>query len=180
MSTRVRWWESARNLSFTGTVVAAVIATVIAGALVIWFQGNHLWRWISSAGRWLIFPVPVPRIGIVVIVGTLVLFVGRWLATLLGPSPPPYLTYRQDMFLEVIWRWDYDGHYLAKHSIAAFCPRCETRLRPESHGYMTFTTTIACEECGFRREVEGNGPEVIDRVARLIEREANRKAQAAR
>jgi len=156
------------------------VATVVGGFLLNRFEVIPLGRWISTIGRWLVRPFHVPLIVFVVIVAALALFVVRFVGTLKEPLPPPWIGYREDTFLDVVWRWQYDGHRLDEHSIGAFCPRCQMRLRVEAGGYRTVMTTVCCEDCGFRHEVEGNPKQVLDRVERLIEREANRRAQAVR
>lgn len=155
------------------------MATVVGGFLLNRFEVVPLGRWIWTISRWLIYPVPVPLILFVALLACLgLLVVSRTMQR--APRRPPWWTYRQDSFLGVTWRWNYDGdNFLDQRSIGAFCPRCEMRLRAESQGYhRSFTTTMRCDGCHFQIEVDGNGPEVIDQVGRFIEREANKRAHA--
>jgi hypothetical protein len=171
---RARWWESGLNLGFAGTVIAGVVTGIILLALRV----IPVWRWIPAFGRWLVRPVPVPLVVLVGIVAALTIFVVRFLARSMDPPAPPWLGYREDSFLGVTWRWQYAGHRLDERSIGAFCPQCQMRLRVDAGGYRTITTTLSCEQCGTRQEIEGNPDELRGRIGRLIEREANIKVRA--
>jgi hypothetical protein len=165
----IGWWQSHRNLGFWGTVVAGV---VLAGAL--WILGLvPVERW--AAGLWgaLSYPIRVPLVLLVALVGTLIVVALRALLGATAPPPPPWLAYIEDNFLGIVWRWSYDGTHIARWSLRPYCPRCSTGLRAEQHGYMDMTTTFICDECRFVQEVQGNGDAVLDRICRLIEREAN-------
>ena len=172
----VRWFESGRNLGFLGTVVSAIVAGFVLDALDV----APVAKWLGSAWRWVVHPVPVPLIALVAMVGGLLVAIGGWLLRRLEPAPPAWLEYRADTFLGINWRWDYlsDGQ-MKNRSLSAFCPSCHTRLRAEVHGYSQMTTSFICDECHFRQDLPGNSDEIIDRICRLIEREANRKARAA-
>ena len=171
---KARWFESGRNLGFLGTVVSAVVA----GFLLEAFDVVPVAQWLGSTWRWVVRPVPVPLIVLVAMAGGLLVVVVGSLLRRLEPPPAAWLDYRADTFLGIDWRWDYfsDGQ-LKSRSLSAFCPRCETRLRAEVQGYMQMTTSFICDECHFRQDVPGSGDEVIDRICRLLEREANQKAR---
>ncbi len=170
----MRWWESRRNLGFLGTVVAGV---VIAG--ILWMFGLiPVGRWAAATWAGLVYPIRVPLTILVAMVGTLMLVAVRALLRSTEPPPPAWLNYREDTFLGIIWRWSYDGAQLARWSIRPFCPRCSTGLRGEQQGYREMTTSFICDECRFSQDLPGNGEQVIDRVCRLIEREANQKLAA--
>lgn len=170
VTSKVRWWQSNRNLSFAGTVVATLVATALL------YVFGRIPGWLVSAWWWLVHPVPVPLVVLVVMVGLLVVGAVGLLRKLKEAPPPPWLAYWQDTFLEIVWRWRYtDSHQLVDSSITPFCPQCGTRLRGEEHGYKDRTTSFICDECQFRKDIPGNGPQVVARVARLIEREAERR-----
>jgi hypothetical protein len=108
-----------------------------------------------AASLWgaLIYPVGVPLVILVALVVSLLIVAAR---ALLGPPRPPCLTYREDNFLGVVWRWSYDeGHRLAPLSIRPYCPQCKTGLRSEWSGYTAIITVFICDECGFKQEANG-------------------------
>jgi hypothetical protein len=134
-----------------------------------------LGRWLSVAIGFLVRPIPVPLVAIIVCVVVVTVLIFR--SGLGGEEPSPWLSYRQDTFLGVTWRWDYVGSHIAEHTIAAFCPQCEMRLRAVPSSYRTIATMMICDACDFRKEVEGTPPDIVNRVARLIERELNRSTR---
>ena len=72
-----------------------------------------------------------------------------------------------------MWRWNYNGHTISPSSLTPYCPRCSTGVRVELGGYPATTTTFICDECDFVQEVPGDREAVIERIGRLVEREAN-------
>lgn len=172
-TSKARWWESNLNLGFAGTVVAGLAIAAILGVF------GPVWWWLISAWRWVVHPVPVPLVVFVAMVGALVVFALGLLRKMQEPPLPPWLDYREDRFLEVIWRWRYrSDDQLAEASLTPYCPRCETGLRLQPQSYAAVGTCFICDECSFRQDVPGSVDEVFERVARLIEREANRRVRA--
>jgi hypothetical protein len=156
-----------------GTVVASVVA-----AGILWTLGIlPIGVWAVTAWAALVYPIQVPLVILVGMIGTLLVVGWRAVLRALGPPPSPWLSYREDTFLGVVWRWSYDQtHHLVEQSICPYCPRCNTRLRGEQQGYAEITTAFLCDECGFKQYIPGNGDAVMSRIGRLIEREANKKA----
>jgi hypothetical protein len=168
---QIGWWESHRNLGFWGTVVTGV---VLAG--VLWIFGLvPVGQWAAVLWGALIYPIRVPLILLVALVGTLMVVALRALLSATTPPPPSWLAYREDNFLGIVWRWSYDGTHIASWSLRPYCPQCSTGLRGEQHGYKDMTTVFTCDECQFTQDIRGNGEQVLERICRLIEREANRK-----
>lgn len=169
---RIRWWESPRNLGFLGTVAAGL---VLAGLLAAFdkIPGGRL-----ALALWhgVVYPVPVPLVLLVAMLATLLSVA---VVALKRATAPPWLRYRQDTFLNIVWRLDYfSDHTLIRTSIAPYCPQCSTALRGEVAGYGQLTTTFLCDECGFRESINGSGEDVIYRLCRIIEREVNLKFAA--
>jgi hypothetical protein len=175
-NSKVRWWQSGLNLGFIGTVVAGLVV-----AIILALSGRiPAVEWGVAAWRWLVHPVPVPLLALVVLVGALIVFAVGTVLKSMAPPPPAWMDYLQDNFLGIVWRWRYDGNHLTEWSIRPFCPECGIGLRGEQHGYKDMTTSFTCDECRFTRDISGDGAAVIDRVSRLIEREANRRLTQSR
>jgi hypothetical protein len=176
---RVRWWQSGLNQSFIGAVAVAVLSGVILDARGLIPFGQWVrtaGQWSAVAVRWLVQPIRVPLLVLAFMSFALVAVAVRGVLKSLKPPPPAWLEYRQDQFFDIAWTWRYAGNQILESSITPFCPRCQMRLRGDQQGYMTMTTTFICDDCGFRKDIQGSGHDVIDRISRLIEREANRKA----
>jgi hypothetical protein len=170
-TSKVRWWQSNFNLGFAGTVVATLVGGVILA------QSSQIREWAVAAWHWLVHPVPVPLVVLVVMVGALIVFLWGIVRKSIGPAPPVWLGYRQDNFLEMVWRWRYAGTVLVESSIRPYCPRCGTGLRWGQQGYTEMTTYFNCDECKFSRQIPSGADEVVSRIGRLIEREAERLSQ---
>lgn len=140
-----RWWESGRNLGFAGTVVAGLVLA----ALLYIFGRIPVGRWIAAVWRGLVYPVPVPLAILLAMIGVLLVVGIRAFLRAVGPAPPAWLNYRQDTFLGIVWRWDYDGTHIARRSLRPYCPNCSTGLRGHQEGYREFTTSFICDECRF-------------------------------
>jgi hypothetical protein len=174
MADGVRWWESNRNLGFAGTLAATVIGGVLLNQLGVLPLG----RWLSTTIAFLIWPIPVPFVIAAAFVGAMTHSVIRGLRRR-ASSRPVWLSYKQDTLLGVVWRWTYSGDLLLESTASAFCPHCELRLRVDSPGYMQRQTELLCDGCGHRAVINGSPREVVERVVRLVEREANRRAAPA-
>lgn len=160
------------NLGFVGTVLAGL---VVAGILGAFGQIPIVSAWAVDTWRRLVHPVSVPLVVLIVMTGALIVFVAGLVLKSIEPALPAWLEYREDNFLGIVWRWRYEGSHLAESSLRPFCPQCGTGMRGEQHGYKDMTTSFMCDECQFTRDIPGNGAAIIDRISRLIEREANRR-----
>jgi len=86
---------------------------------------------------------------------------------------PDWDDYTCDVFHEIVWRWSYASRGGLIH-LLPFCLKCDTQIHPEI-GHIDALgqkTRYACDNdnCGNQVLLDGSHEEVVDRVARQIQR----------
>ena len=100
-----------------------------------------------------------------------VLYVAVSLCVLMvKPRQPKVTSYRQDNFLDIIWRWSYQRKMPVDPW--CFCPDCNTELIYNYTGSReNQETELFCETCNIAKlRHDGDTTYLINRVLRLIER----------
>lgn len=175
MESKPRWWQSTRDLSFLGAVAATLVATGIiafvpaASSVREWL--GHLWSWLTGS-------LTVPAWLVLAGAGGLVLICYVVIRVLLKSKTDPepaWLSYTAATFLDIDWRWHYEGRIVS--GLTPYCPDCKTGIRPTQHGSYgrVYTTVLKCEECQFVVQFTGRVGALFDRIERLIEREVRIK-----
>ena len=79
---QIRWWESAKNLGFRGTVVSGVVV-----AALLWiFARVPAERWTLALWRFAVYPVRVALALLVALVGALLVVALRVIANATAPA----------------------------------------------------------------------------------------------
>lgn len=165
MKIRARW-------KWLGGLVVTVIGTVIAEQFKNVAIFGPLWRAVLAAWDWLRDPVGVAH-GLLLLLG-LAALAGLIIAVraLLPEPTDPMLAYTKDRFYGIDWLWWYDGRTVRAHGIVPICPECglQMTMALSSSYYGPSRTLVACEECGFKKELPGDELDVRDRVLKQIQR----------
>lgn len=164
-----------------GIILAVIGAVISAIATAIFVPGVFSWLWGVVVLIWRFFTAPV---GIPVWLLSLLLFIIVWLVyrglkrSLRSLATPSYLTYTDDRFFGIHWRWKYLGNQLDNPK--AYCPECDTLLSIEAAYGMptglvtrdyTFQTIFYCEHCNWRsKNLDGQYEEIEAKVIRQIDR----------
>jgi hypothetical protein len=92
------------------------------------------------------------------------------LLLLARPRQPKVTSYRQDTFLDIIWRWSYQRKMVV--DLWCFCPDCNTELVYTYTGSRSDQETeLFCERCDITKlRHDGDKTYLLNRVIRLIER----------
>jgi hypothetical protein len=86
------------------------------------------------------------------------------------PRQPKITSYKQDTFLDILWRWSYQRKIPVDPW--CFCPECKTELVYTYTGSRSDQETeLFCETCNITRlRHDGDKNYLINRILRLIER----------
>lgn len=159
------------NRSF---IYFAVVIALIAGGLFAVFQVPGVLPRLNAAylqiRTHLFDTYTLPNWGLYLLL-LCVLYVAVSLAVLLvRPRQPKVTSYKQDDFLDVIWRWSYQRKMPVDPW--CFCPDCKTELVYTYTGSRTDQETeLFCETCNITKlRHDGDKTYLINRVIRLIER----------
>ena len=156
--------------NFLGRLLVGVATTAVLGILGFVFGD---WGFLGTCWKWLIAGVVVPRwwfwfsaTALTVGCGGLVL---AWVR---ARRQPAFLTYTEDKFLGLRWRWTYLGTQI--DDLAAFCPKCDMRLLPHTEGYLQSEkpTVFRCSYCGHAATHDMTIHQLHEQVGLLIERTA--------
>jgi hypothetical protein len=163
----------------TREIVIATIGSTAAAILLEYFVGFgrvllFIWHLLTAK-----IGVPVWLLSFLLIIIALAFYIiGR--NVLRSLIIPPFLAYREDVFLGIRWRWGYEGNQLTEPQ--AFCPNCQTRLitdyaePPRGLGPANYGlhTQFICEHCNWRSNaLAGTLSDIRNRIMREIERKVH-------
>jgi len=79
---------------------------------------------------WFLVLLPIIVIGLIIIVLWIISSIQKDKKSILN-LPPPFIDYKEDVFGEVLYRWDYLKNYYDKYeisNISYFCPKCKCSI----------------------------------------------------
>lgn len=129
-------WKEHRAAFLVGT------AATVAGGIILAFNWADVWNWLNSAWQWVTGSAAHPRW----LLGLLWLSVIGWVLfalTRVGEPPAPsHVSYQQDNFFNVVWRWNWDFDRVTE--VTPFCPQCDLQIIPHNDSN---SLRLACSEC---------------------------------
>jgi hypothetical protein len=172
--------HSIRNKVIGGVLSGLILAAILYFVPTFTHWASLLiarvWNLIAATWHYLLASVAVPRciLGLLILMSLVtVVRVIRPLFKSQGVAEPTWLSYSQDNFFGMVWRWDSTSRN-PLDTLRPFCPSCDTRLvysmDVRSHDFTTLTGFI-CETC--QKEIaklEGDRDYVLAKVGRQIER----------
>jgi hypothetical protein len=138
-------------------VIATGILGILGIAITSWFQwwpaigaaAHATWALLiadTATPNWLLIILALCTFAVCFCLAALL---WGWLAPakLRGAQEPQWTDYLADTFLDLRWRWTFQGHH--PRNIAAFCPKCDYQLSYRSDGRFGMTLSIAfhCDAC---------------------------------
>jgi hypothetical protein len=152
------------------------LATAVLGGLIVeWTKDFPVLRAclaiITAAWHWLLAPGSLPHWLILVLVLCTVGLIGL-LTLLVLRRADPTRTYTSDSFLEIEWQWVYTGGNIYPDDVVPICPQCRFQMTfMDASNYAAVPrTAVVCEDCGYRRQFEGNHYAVRERVIKSVQR----------
>jgi hypothetical protein len=134
-----------------------------------------VWESLKFIGTLLTWPVRTPAwlLGLLVAISLGGLYLTAK-AVWPGALKPAY---REDIFMGVLWRWDYEGDRVVR--LSEYCVNCDTALlhlempihSRGAYSEVRYETLFYCDHCEERFEmVKGTYQEIEGRVLRQIDR----------
>ena len=157
-------------------VWSKVISGGILFAIGAIYSSVHWWGQVHTAltAAWLfaIADVPVPRWFFWILVLCVVLgiaLVGALILTKSQEIPDERLNYKEDDFLNLLWRWRYEGGQVSH--LNAYCNYCDYQLDIDiSRSYSEPCTDYLCPNCGRTNETFNmERMHIENRVIKLIQ-----------
>lgn len=83
----------------------------------------------------------------------------------------PYVQYRQDEFLRLVWRWNYCSYKQRVIDLKAYCPICDTELELREFENSYPSCCVSCSCCGIEtQELESTRKVIEKQIERCIDR----------
>lgn len=164
-----------RDPVVSGLIVAGVGTTAVA--YFTRFFG-WVWEFLLSAYNWMGEPSQIPNwavvLNFVVLAPTLLIVLLIYLEGRRSDSDPTVWDYREDMFFNLKWRWNYSGNKMVRMS--CYCPYCDYQIVPvESEDFMNGgffrRCKFFCESCNSSlHSADGFAAEVKDKAELHVQR----------
>jgi hypothetical protein len=152
------------------------LATAVLGGLIVeWTKDFPVLRaclaFITGAWRWLVAPGSLPHWLILVLTLSTAGLIALSTFLVLRRADPTR-TYTSDSFSEIEWQWVYTGDSINPDDVVPICPKCSYQMTfmDASNYAVGPRTVVVCDDCGYRRQFEGNDYAVRERVIKLVQR----------
>jgi len=191
---RARWDYATRHPTWSALIAGLLLSAIVytIGAVAGYFKS--LPELTADSAQWLTAPLRIERWAYLALYGAVIgvtlwaLATRRHTARLAAqldeakqkPKLSPLLSYREDTFEGIRWRWRYAYDRVdTPDDLKAYCPDCDLELAPHFLG--RFATGFVCRDCEKEMAVihHPDDPTLYDRIKNLITRELRRKAAQA-
>ena len=160
--------------SSSSLLSSVIVIALISGGLWAVFNVPGILPWLNEAylqiRNNLFKTYTLPNWGLYLLLLCVFYVAVSLIVLFVRPQQPKVTSYKQDTFLDVIWRWSYQR----KRPVDpwCFCPDCNTELVYTYTGSRADQETeLFCETCNITKlRHDGDKNYLINRVIRLIER----------
>lgn len=160
-------------------VISWAICLALAAMAV--YASVHWWGPLSTAiaqtWRYIVADSVVPRwlLGFLLfwLVGTVILGAVVLVSVLKKPEPLTSLSYKEDEFFKLRWRWSYNSMGSVRN-LGSFCRACDYQIHPVAEGfyYGNHSAQYVCKLCPETSlSFEESSDEIEDDVIKRIQRE---------
>lgn len=150
-------WKKVFISVIGGLIVAATIAAIRCWSSIL--------SQLESVMNWLTDPISVSRLWFGTLLLSFVVLVVFILAIVViavysrnSKQDVPQQEYKQDLFFNLIWKWDWVAGILV--GISAYCPRCKRIMRYSEESEYYGPTHFHCQGCSHSVPLQGNREEV--------------------
>lgn len=157
-------------LGIAATVIAAGILSFISWIFGAW---GVITVWLKTVCDSLICQISIPLwlLAILVVVSScsIIFFIITWIKSKKQPS---WMAYTEDIFDEILWRWEYSGKN--PENLSPHCPDDDTVLdyptgrRSLPDLMKEYTTIFICKTCDKPLTLEGTYKDIEEKICRQI------------